>query len=263
MKKQTLFIICLISFLLAGSSFYAATQYIDALAAKKLFSPVVKVALGKEILPYEPITREDVVLVQEAVDAILPDSVREIENVLGKRSTQTIYGGEQLLSTKLTDNQLLPETGEARYEFPLMFIQPLTELRKGDHVKIWVRYKTMNELEDFPSPHHFQKTNDTADLLFESQLASVRDSNGIEIYTLKPNLLPSPDQMDAIFHGGTREKPMLNAEKRYRDYRVQPTALPAFVGFNLTDQQYKKVTEAMTYGMLQVGHIMVSEESTS
>ena len=259
MRKQTLLIICLISFLLAGSSFFAATRYIDALAAKKLFAPVVKVAKGKEISPYEPITREDVVLVQEAVDGIHPQSVTDLNEVLGKRSTQTMYEGEQVLANKLTDNQLLPEKGEARYEFPLTFIQPLTELRKGDYVKIWVKYKSVHELQDLPPPRHFQKTNDTADLLFEGQLATVRDNNGIEIYTLKPNLLPSPDQMDAIFNG-SREKPLLNGEKRYQDYRVQPTALPAFVGFNLTDRQYLQLTEAFTYGNVQVGHIMVSEE---
>lgn len=262
MKKQTLFLICLISFLLAGSSFYAATQYIEAMAAERLFAPVVKVAQGKEIAPFEPITREDVVLVSEEVDEILPGSARDVESVVGKRSVQTIYEGEQLLTNKLTDTQLLPEKGQARYEFPLMYIQPLTELRKGDHVKIWVKYKPMTELQGLPDPIQFSKTNDTAEFLFESQLASVRDSNGIEIYTLKPSLLPSPDHMDAVFNG-SREKPMQNGEKRYRDYRVQPTALPAFVGFNLTDQQYVILSEAMSYGMLQVGHIMVTKEQAS
>ncbi|CAI8829672.1 SAF domain-containing protein [Brevibacillus sp. BC25] len=262
MKKQTLLVICLISFLLAGSSFYAATQYIDAMAAEKLFAPVVKVAAGKEISAFEPITQDDVILVQEEVDEILPGSARDLDTVLGKRSTQTIYEGEQLLVEKLTDSQLLPEKGEARYEFPLLSIHPLTELRKGDHVKIWVKYKNLSELQDYPAPLHFRKTNDTADLLFESQLASVRDSNGIEIYTLKPSLLPSPDQMDSIFHG-SREKPLQNGEKRYRDYRVQPTALPAFIGFNLTDEEYVIVSEAMSYGMLQVGHIMGSKEQAS
>ncbi|MDF2682763.1 MAG: flagellar biosynthesis protein FlgA [Brevibacillus sp.] len=262
MKKQTLFLICLISFLLAGSSFYAATQYIDAMAAERLFAPVVKVAQGKEIAPFEPITREDVVLISEEVDEILPDSARDVESVIGRRSVQTIYEGEQLLTNKLTDTQLLPEKGQARYEFPLMYIQPLTELRKGDHVKIWVKYKPITELQGIPDPVQFTKTNDTADFLFEGQLASVRDSNGIEIYTLKPSLLPSPDHMDAVFNG-SREKPMQNGEKRYRDYRVQPTALPAFVGFNLTDQQYVILSEAMSYGMLQVGHIMVTKEQAT
>lgn len=262
MKKQTLFLICLISFLLAGSSFYAATQYIDALAAEKLFAPVVKVAPGKELSPYEPITRDDVVVVQEEADEIMPGSATDLDSVLGKRSIQTMYEGEQLLTNKLTDSQLLPGKGEARYEFSLLSIQPLTELRKGDYVKIWVKYKTITELQDFPSPAHFNKTNDTAEFLFESQLASVRDNNGIEIYTLKPSLLPSPDHMDAVFNG-SREKPILNGERRYRDYRVQPTALPAYVGFNLTDQQYVALTEAMTYGTLQVGQIMVSKEQAS
>jgi len=262
MKKQTLFLICLISFVLAGSSFYAATQYIDAMAAERLFAPVVKVAHGKEISAFEPITREDVVLVSEEVDEILPDSARDLESVIGKRSVQSIYEGEQLLVSKLTDSQLLPEKGQARYEFPLTEIQPLTELRKGDHVKIWVKYKPTTELQGLPDPVQFAKTNDTADLLFESQLVSVRDSNGIEIYTLKPSALPSPDHMDAVFNG-SREKPLQNGEKRYRDYRVQPTALPAFVGFNLTDRQYVMLSEAMSYGMLQVGHIMVTKEPAS
>ncbi len=262
MKKQTMIVICLISLLLAGSSFYAATQYIDALATEKLFAPVVKVAAGKEISPFEPITENDVVLVQEEVDEILPESARALSDVIGKKSTQTIYQGEQLLTNKLTDSQLLPGKGEARYEFPLLSIQPLTELRKGDRVKIWVKYKNFAELQDYPEPTQFKKTNDTADLLFESQLASVRDSNGSEIYTLKPNLLPSPDQMDAVFHGaGKKTQPA--KEKRYYDYRVQPTSLPAFLGFNLTDQEYVILNEAMTYGMLQVGHIMVSKEQAS
>lgn len=262
MKKQTLLLISLISFLLAGSSFYAATRYIDAMAAERLFAPVVKVAQGKEISPFEPITKDDVVVVQEEVDEIMLGSARDVESVVGKRSMQSMYEGEQLLTNKLTDTQLLPEKGKARYEFPLTSIQPLTELRKGDHVKIWVKYKSITELHDFPAPVQFNKTNDTAELLFESQLASVRDSNGIEIYTLIPSLLPSPDHMDAVFNG-SREKPLLNNEKRYRDYRVQPTALPAFVGFNLTDQQYVILMEAMTYGMLQVGHIMVTKEQAS
>lgn len=262
MKKQTLFLICLISFLLAGSSFYAATQYIDAIATERLFAPVVKVAQGKEISPFEPITREDVVLISEEVDEIMPGSARDVESVIGRRSVQTIYEGEQLLTSKLTDTQLLPEKGQARYEFPLTYIQPLTELRKGDHVKIWVKYKPVTELQGLPNPVQFGKTNDTAELLFEGQLASVRDSNGVEIYTLKPSMLPSPDHMDAVFNG-SREKPMQNREKRYRDYRVQPTALPAFVGFNLTDQQYVILSEAMSYGMLQVGHIMVAKEKAS
>lgn len=262
MKKQTLLVICFISFLLAGSSFYAATEYIDAMAAEKLFAPVVKVAAGKQIAAFEPITQDDVILVQEEVDEILPGSARELDAVLGKRSMQVIFEGEQLLTEKLTDSQLLPDKGEARYEIPLQSIHPLTELRKGDHVKIWVKYKSISELQDYPAPLQFRKTNDTADLLFESQLVSVRDNNGIEIYTLKPSLLPSPDQMDSIFHG-SREKPLLNGEKRYRDYRVQPTALPAFIGFNLTDEEYLILSEAMSYGMLQVGHIMVSKEQAS
>jgi hypothetical protein len=120
----------------------------------------------------------------------------------------------------------------------------------------------MTELQGLPDPVQFTKTNDTAEFLFESQLVSVRDSNGIEIYTLKPSLVPSPDHMDAVFNG-SREKPMQNGEKRYRDYRVQPTALPAFVGFNLTDQQYVILSEAMSYGMLQIGHIMVTKEPAS
>ncbi|TGU52170.1 flagellar biosynthesis protein FlgA, partial [Mesorhizobium sp. M00.F.Ca.ET.186.01.1.1] len=42
-----------------------------------------------------------------------------------------------------------------------------------------------------------------------------------------------------------------------------PTSLPAFLGFNLTDQEYVILNEAMTFGMLQVGHIMVSKEQAS
>ena len=69
---------------------------------------------GKEISPFEPIMQDDVVLVQEGIDEILPDSARDLESVLGKRSTQSMYEGEQLLTKKLTDSQLLPEKGQAK-----------------------------------------------------------------------------------------------------------------------------------------------------
>ncbi|EMT51129.1 SAF domain-containing protein [Brevibacillus borstelensis] len=258
MKKQTLIIISIISFILAGSCFYAATRYIDAIALKRLFAPVVKVAPGKVIAPYEPITRADLVLVQEGIDNILPDAIRDLESVLGKRSTQTIFSGEQLLQSKLTDNQLLPEKGMARYEFPLTFFNPVTELRKGDYVKVWVTYKPPSELEHLPEPSHFRKSNGTADLLFTTQLATVRDSNGTEIYTIRPNPLPSPDHMDAVFNG-SREKPLLNGEKRYQDYRSQPTALASFIGLNLTDQQFTAISEAFLYGIVQIGQLSNQE----
>ncbi|USG65983.1 SAF domain-containing protein [Brevibacillus ruminantium] len=262
MKKQTLFIISIISFILAGSCFYAATRYIEVLTLERLYAPVVKVAPGKEISPFEPITKADIVLVQEEIDEILPDSISDLESVIGKRSTQTIYAGEQLLKRKLTDDQLLPEKGMARYEFPLTFFNPVTELRKGDHVKVWVTYKSPSELEHLPEPSHFVKSNGTADLLFTTQLATVRDSNGTEIYTIKPSPLPSPDHMDAIFNG-SRERPLLNGEKRFHDYRSQPTALASFIGLNLTDHQFTAISEAFLYGVVQIGQVSSPEVVTT
>ncbi|XOS91279.1 hypothetical protein ACLMAB_22165 [Brevibacillus laterosporus] len=46
-------------------------------------------------------------------------------------------------------------------------------------------------------------------------------------------------------------------EKRYWDYRAQPSAVAAFVGFNLTDQQYLILTEALQYGTIQIGREML------
>ncbi len=260
MKKQTLLTVGLISFLLAAASFYAATRYLDALAAERLFAPVVKVAKGKEISPFEPITKEDVVLVQEEVDEIFPGSFQTIDSVLGKRSVQPLYEGEQLIGKKLSDSNLLPSKGKARYEFPLHSIMPVTELRKGDYVKVWVKYKPLTELQSMPEPAHFRKSNTTADPLFESQLVTVKDNNGVEIYTLKPNLLPTAEQMETTVFKGSEAKKYANGEKRYRDYRAQPTSLPAYIGFNLTDQQFIALSEAMNYGTVQVGHILVPEE---
>jgi hypothetical protein len=259
MKKQTLLTICLMSFGLAAVCFYAATKYLDALAAERLFVPVVKVAKGKEISPYEPITRGDVVLVQEEVDEIYPGSYQSVESVLGKRSVQTLFEGEQLVEKKLTDSHLLPEKGKARYEFPLSAITPVTELRKGDYVKIWVKYKPAAEMQTAPQPEFFRKTNHTADVLFQSQLVTVKDNNGVEIYTLKPNLLPGANQLDSIFNS-SEEKTTMNGEKRYRDYRAQPTSLPAYVGFNLTDRQFVIISEAMNFGTVQMGQISIPEE---
>ncbi|MFY0545773.1 SAF domain-containing protein [Brevibacillus sp. H7] len=263
MKKQTLFTVSIVSFLLAAACFYAATRYLDALVAERLFAPVVKVAKGKEISPYEPITREDVVLVQEETDEIYPGSYQTIESVLGKRSVQTIYEGEQLVDKKLSESHLLPDKGKARYEFPLHSIMPVTELRKGDYVKLWVKYKPITELQSLPEPMHFRKSNTTADPLFESQLVTVKDNNGMEIYTLKQSLMPGAEQMESAVFKGSEAKKYTNAEKRYRDYRAQPTSLPAYIGFNLTDQQFVVLSEAMNYGTVQIGHILAAEEVQS
>lgn len=259
MKKQTVVTIGLISLLLAGICFYAATQYIDVLAAEKLFASVIKVAKGKEILPYEPITREDVVIIQEEVDEILPGSFQTIESVLGKRSIQTIFEGEQLVDKKLQDGYLLPGNGTARYEFPLTALMPITELRKGDFVKVWVKYKSSAEMKTLPNPVHIRISNATADILFESQLVTVKDNNGVEIYTLKPNLIPNATQMEDSFFQGSEVKKYANGERRFRDYRAQPTALPAYIGFNLTDQQYLMLSEAFNFGTVQIGHILVEK----
>ncbi len=254
MKKQTLLVIGTISLILAGICFYSATKYLDDLAQERLYAPVVKVADGKELSPFQPITRDDVVVIQEKKDAMLPGSIASLDEVLGKRSIQTIFSGEQVLAQKLTDGYLLPETGQARYEFPLSLMMPVTEVRRGDDVKVWVKYKNSHELATLPAPAHFTKSNDAADLLFESQLATVKDSSGIEIYTLKPSILPQADQVENPFFHASKAQNLTDTERRVRDYRAQPSALPAFVGFNLTDQQFLILTEAINYGTIQIGH---------
>ncbi|HZG16169.1 MAG TPA: SAF domain-containing protein [Candidatus Bathyarchaeia archaeon] len=260
MKKRTLITVGFFSLLLAAGSFYMATNYIDSLAHEKLFSPVVKVSSQTEIAPYEPITSEDVVLVQEEADEIMEDAATTLEQVVGKRAMQPLYPGEQVLQQKLKVGHLLPEKGQARYEFPLTSIMPTTELRKGDYVKIWVKYRPQSELDTLPAPTAFRKTNSSAELLFQSQLVTVKDNNGIEIYTLKPRLIPQGDQIsDSLFNGSEAQK-YTDGERRYRDYRAQPSSLAAYLGFNLTDQQYMTIIEAMNYGTIQIGHIMVAKE---
>lgn len=260
MKKKTLTTIGTISFLLAAGCFYAATVYIDGLAQEKLFAPVVKVVSGREIAPYEPITRDDVMIEQEEVDEILPDSYQRLEDVLGKRSMQPLFGGEQVLKQKLKDNQLLPGPKQARYEFPLTLMMPVTEVRKGDFIKVWVKYKPAAELESLPQPVTFVRSNQSAELLLEGQLATVKDSNGTEIYTLKPSLFSQREQVENPFFHASETGKSLDQERRYRDYRVQPTSIPAYIGLNLTDQEYLKLTEAMQYGVIQIGTFVVSRE---
>ncbi len=263
MKKRTLIAISFLSFLLAAGSFYMATKYIDSLAHEKLFAPVVKVANGAEIIPYAPITSDEVVLVQEEVDEIMPDAASSLEDVVGKRAIQSIFSGEQILHQKLGDGHLLPEKGLARYEFPLTSIMPVTELRKGDYVKVWLKYRPKTELDSMPTPSNFKKTNDSAELLFQSQLVTVKDNNGIEVYTLKPSIIPQGDQISDSLFNGTEAKKYTDGEKRFRDYRAQPSSITAYLGFNLTDQQYLMLTEAMNYGTIQIGHIMVAKEGGS
>lgn len=263
MKKRTLIAISLLSFLLAAASFYMATKYIDSLAYEKLFAPVVKVANDAEITAFEPISSDDVVLVQEEVDEIMPDAASSLEDVVGKRAIQSIFSGEQVLRQKLNDGQLLPGKGFARYEFPLTAIMPTTELRKGDYVKVWLRYRPKTELDAMPPPTTFQKTNESAELLFQSQLVTVKDNNGMEVYTMKPSIIPQGDQLSDSLFNGSEAKKYTDGEKRYRDYRAQPSAIAAYLGFNLTDRQYLMLAEAMNYGTIQIGHIMVAKEGGS
>ncbi|WP_126424725.1 SAF domain-containing protein [Brevibacillus marinus] len=258
MKKKTLLLISLVSFLLAIGCLFGAMRYLEDLAEEKLFAPVVKVAEGRVIAPYEPITRSDVVVVQEEVDELMDGAFSSLDEVLGRYSIQTLFADEQIVKQKLASEYLLPGPGKARYEFPLHSILPVTELRKGDHVKVWVRYKPLEQLEQLPPPVNFRINSPAAEMLFVTQLVSVKDSNGAEIYTLMPQLLPDGSAMgDVFFHAS--ENRQGGDERRYWDYRAQPTSMPAFIGFNLTDKQYETLIEAMQYGTIQIGHILPVE----
>lgn len=250
-----------VSFLLAAGCMYAAVQYLEVLAQKRSVIPVVKVAPGREISPLVPISRDDIILVHEPVESVHQHSFRTIESVIGKRSIQVLYPDEQIIRETLTDDYLLPQKGQARYEFPLSSIMPVTELRKGDYVKVWVRYRTAAELETLPPPKHFQRKDPSAELLFVSQLATVKDSNGVEIYTIQMQPLTGEGgKIQNPFFHGSKLQTTSDTEKRYRDYRSQPSSLPAFIGFNLSDEQYRMLAEAMHYGTIQVGHVAVQEE---
>ncbi|AYB40379.1 SAF domain-containing protein [Brevibacillus laterosporus] len=257
MKKKTLLLICITSFLLALGCFYVATKYINKLVHEKMFAPVIKVAQGKRLEPFHPISRADIIIEQEQVDKIHPEAIQSLEEILGKQSVQTIYSGEQILIQKLRDGYLLPDRGQARYELPLTAMMPVTEMRKGDQVKVWLRYKTTAELENLPKPKHFEMKSTSAELLFTSQLVTVKDSNGFEIYTIQPQFFSDAGKMTKAFFHGSQATPLDELEKRYWDYRAQPSAVAAFVGFNLTDQQYLILTEALQYGTIQIGREML------
>ena len=252
MKKRTLLVISVFALILALGCFYGATRYLDERIQHKLYASVVKVAPGKEVQPFEPISREDLVVVQEPVESIQKGAATTVEGILGKYPIQSIFEGEQIISQKLDDTFLLPKPNEARYEFSLTSIMPITELRKGDGIKVWVRYKPSSELEQLPEPTFFKKDNSTATLLFDSQLVTVKDINGIEIYTLKPQLIPNNNQVENPFFNGSKAGNLVDTERRYRDYRAQPSAVPAYIGLNLTDKEYQALSEAMNYGIIQI-----------
>lgn len=259
MKKRTLLLISVTALILALGCFYGANRYLDERIQHKLYTAVVKVAPGKQIQAFEPITREDLVIVQAPIETIQKGAATTVEGIIGKYPIQTIFEGEQIISPKLEDTYLLPKPNEARYEFSLTSIMPITELRKGDGIKVWVRYKPKSELEQLPEPTFFQKNNSTATLLFDSQLVTVKDSNGIEIYTLKPQLIPNNTQVENPFFNGTQAANLVDTERRFRDYRAQPSAVPSSIGLNLTDKEYQMLCEAMNYGTIQIGHVMVAK----
>ncbi|MGD8192483.1 SAF domain-containing protein [Brevibacillus ginsengisoli] len=259
MKKRTLLIISVTALILALGCFYGATRYLDDKIQHKLYASVVKVAPGKEIQAFEPISREDLIVVQEPVETIQKGASTTVDGIIGKYPIQTIYEGEQIISQKVEDTYLLPKPNEARYEFSLTSIMPITELRKGDGIKVWVRYKPISELEKLPEPTFFKKENATASLLFDSRLVTVKDSNGIEIYTLKPQLIPHNNQVENPFFNASEAANLVDTERRFRDYRAQPSAVPAYIGLNLTDKEYQALCEAMNYGLIQIGHVMVAK----
>lgn len=222
------------------------------------FVSVVAVKPGSIIEPYTPITQADLTYLPMSKNYLIPGHITDPSKVIGKQTYQKVGELSPILDWQLTDGKFLPNTveGELQYEFPLSEFAPLTVIRKGDVVGVWVKYRDPEEIvtpEGISIPKEptlFQKTNPAADLLFTTVAAGIKDGEGAEVFSLKPPRLSSQvvgQTIEAVDSGSDTQ------DRLAASFRGKPTKTPAKIIMNLTESQVKILEEAKQYGEWLVG----------
>ncbi|WP_139490081.1 SAF domain-containing protein [Brevibacillus dissolubilis] len=159
---------------------YLGYQQAEQSFQSREYTQVVTVKQGKMIQPYSPIIPSDLDYKEVPKSQVLPGSIIQTDQIIGKVAWMPMGSGETVLDWKLMDGKLLPKKQEARYEIELSEFTPMSEIRRGDFVKVWINYSELDpeKLIELGDPRYFQKTNDTADLLFTSQVVAVKDGSG-------------------------------------------------------------------------------------
>lgn len=252
----------LLGFTVAAGSTYLLFRTMDQAITQHNYVNVVAVKPGHMIEPYMPILASDLTYLPMAKDHVIPGTFTDPAKVVGKRTYQKVGELSPILDWQLTDNKFLPDPakGELQYEFPVNDFAPLTVIRTGDVVGIWVKYRDDSEEVITPEgvtikkePTLFKKTNPGADLLFTTVAAGIKDGEGAEVFSLKPPKLSSQVIGQAIENIDTGSD---TQDRLAASYRGKPTKAPAKVLLNLTPQQVKVLQEAKQYGdwLMGVGY---------
>src|SRR5262249_14085254 len=86
-----------------------------------------------------------------------PQALLRLTDIEGKRAVAPIGESEELVSWKLTEDDLFPGAGESYYGFEVTEVQAVNNMvRRGDRVDVWVEYneplleQTSDDLLDKP-----------------------------------------------------------------------------------------------------------------
>lgn len=222
------------------------------------FVNVVAVKLGHVIEPYTPILDSDLTYLPMSKDHLIPGVFTAASKIVGKQTYQRVGELSPVLDWQLSDEKFLPDPvkGELQYEFPLSDFAPLTVIRKGDVIGVWVKYREPEEemtAEGFSVPKEptlFKKTNPAAELLFTTIAAGIKDGEGAEVFSLKPPKFSSQVVEKAIEQADTGSD---TQDRLASSFRGKPTKTPAKLIMNLTEKQVKILEEAKLYGDWLVG----------
>lgn len=256
-KTQTLF--ALAGIVVAGVGAYSGYQALENKIVSQNFVNVVVVKPGHMIEPYTPIIPSDLDYFPMAKNQLMPGVYTDMSEVIGKRTYQKVGELSPVFDWQLTDQKFLPDptANELQYEFSMYDFAPLTVIRTGDVVGVWVKYNDRQEDEigadgiRVPKePTLFKKTNPAADLLFTTVAAGIKDGEGTEVFSLKPPKYSSQVIEKAIEEADTGS----DTQDRLRaSFRGKPTNTPAKILLNLTPEQVKILEEAKQYGEWTIG----------
>lgn len=261
-NKKKMMGLAALSLICAGVAANLLFTKSESLFRQNNYEEILAIRPGKVLNQYTPIVETDLEIKRVEKSALIDGMISgsNLPKVIGKMAWVPIANGEPLLDWKIIDGKkLLPTLDQTRYEIPITEFTPMTEIRKGDYVKVWVRYSAKKQeqmIEQLGVPIEFKQTPGAAsDFLFTSQVAGVKGSQGEEIFSLQA---PAAQATQAVgeFIDNKPETSSDTQRRLQQTYRGAPSAIPSRLLFNWSDQQYKIFVEALKYGDVQVGVYM-------
>lgn len=268
-NKKKLTLLAALSIICAGVAANLLYTKSEDLFVENNYEEVLAVRQGKILNQYTPIVETDLEIKKIEKSALIDGMIAgsNFSKIIGKMTWMPIANGEPILDWKLIDGKkMLPSVDQTRYEIPISDFTPMTEIRKGDYVKLWVRYSAKKQEvmnEQLGKPIEFKQTPGAAsDFLFTSQVAGVKGSQGEEIFSLQVPVAQATQAVGEYIDN----KPETSSDTQRRlqqTYRGAPSAIPNRLLFNWTDEQYKIFAEALKYGDVQIGVYIPDQEKLS